>query len=83
MAKQHRGKSLARLASRGRGICPVCYATRIKLLYTRKKQDGTALKICKKCSNADQARIEAAELITQPIAYRRKHRKAFYARQAI
>lgn len=60
MAKNKRGKSLWNLPSRGRGTCPVCGSTRIKLLYTKNTSAGQQLKVCKKCSNASQVRIDAA-----------------------
>jgi len=59
MAKTKRGRSLWNLPSRGRGKCPVCSSTRIKLLYPRTRTDGTALKVCKKCANASQTRVDA------------------------
>ncbi|GJM79832.1 MULTISPECIES: hypothetical protein [Paenibacillus] len=60
MAKNKRGKSIWNLPSRGRGTCPVCGSTRIKLLYTKNTSTGQQLKVCKKCSNASQVRIDAA-----------------------
>ncbi len=59
MAKTKRGRSLYNLPSRGRGTCPICSSTRIKLLYQRTKADGGAIKVCKKCANAPQSRIDA------------------------
>lgn len=49
MSKNKRGKALWRLPSRGRGTCPVCKSTRIKLLYTGKDPAGGKLEVCKKC----------------------------------
>jgi len=60
MAKNNRGKSLYRQPSRARGTCPVCRATRIKLLYSVKHTNGTQLQVCKRCSKATPQRIEAA-----------------------
>jgi transcription elongation factor Elf1 len=60
MAKTKRGKGLWNLPSRGRGTCPICGSTRIKLLYSRTKSDGTQVKVCKKCDNAPQTRIDAS-----------------------
>ncbi|MGM1045405.1 MAG: hypothetical protein ACQEXX_04595 [Bacillota bacterium] len=60
MAKSKRGHSLWHLPTRGRGTCPVCRSTRIKLLYPRTKSDGTSLKVCKRCDKASQTRIDAA-----------------------
>ncbi|WP_081735334.1 hypothetical protein [Paenibacillus gorillae] len=59
MAKTKRGRALWNLPSRGRGTCPVCNMTRIKLLYSRSKTDGTVLKVCKRCQGAVQSRIDA------------------------
>ncbi|MCU6707254.1 hypothetical protein M6D81_00915 [Paenibacillus sp. J5C_2022] len=50
MAKAKRGRALWRLPARGRGTCPICQATRIKLLYPLVKSDGTKLTVCKRCS---------------------------------
>ncbi|WP_258881628.1 hypothetical protein [Paenibacillus sp. sptzw28] len=59
MAKTKRGRVLWSLPSRGRGTCPVCSSTRIKLLYPRAKSDGTAVKVCKRCCNAPQNKVDA------------------------
>ncbi|WP_027725131.1 hypothetical protein [Tuberibacillus calidus] len=60
MGKANRGKYLRRLPNRGRGTCPVCHATGIKLLYTQHTSDGKELKVCKRCSKASQERIDQA-----------------------
>ena len=51
MSKPHRGKSIRDLASRGRGECPVCKRSNVKILY---EQDagGKKVKICKTCKAA-------------------------------
>lgn len=51
MSKNYRGKGLWKLASRGRGTCPICNATRIKLLYDITSEDGSDLKVCKRCKS--------------------------------
>jgi hypothetical protein len=48
MGKSHRGKGLVKLPARGRGTCPLCGRTRIKLLYPRVK-DGETIQVCKFC----------------------------------
>ncbi|WP_225442651.1 hypothetical protein [Paenibacillus lycopersici] len=58
MAKTKRGRILWSLPSRGRGTCPICSRTRIKLLYPRAKSDGTAIKVCKRCIHAPQDKID-------------------------
>lgn len=51
MGKKNRGKGLWNLPGRGRGTCPLCQRTRIKLLYDLVTEDGKTLKVCKKCRN--------------------------------
>ncbi|QNO16072.1 hypothetical protein HYG86_15500 [Alkalicella caledoniensis] len=48
MAKKNRGKGLWNLESRGRGTCPICKTTRVKVLYDTVTENGT-VKVCKKC----------------------------------
>jgi hypothetical protein len=50
-SKPHRGKTLLKLESHGRGTCPVCKATRIKVLYELILGDGNKIKVCKRCQN--------------------------------
>lgn len=52
MGKQHRGKTLWNLPSRGRGTCPICERTRVKLLYDRVCPDGVKKKVCKQCQTS-------------------------------
>lgn len=59
MPKTKRGRALWNVPSRGRGTCPVCASTRIKLLYSRTATGGTAMKVCKRCSGAPQGKIDA------------------------
>ncbi len=47
-SKAHRGKTLLNLPAHGRGTCPVCKATGIKLLYEI-DLDGSRTKVCKRC----------------------------------
>ena len=51
MAKNHRGKGIRELPSRGRGECPVCKRDNVKVLY---EQDAgeKKVKICKICKAA-------------------------------
>ncbi len=55
--KQYRGKTLLKLPSRGRGNCPVCKTTRIKVLYDLITGDGNKIKVCKRCRNKKAASI--------------------------
>lgn len=47
-SKAHRGKTLLNLPAHGRGTCPICKATGIKLLY-EVDSDGKRIKVCKRC----------------------------------
>lgn len=78
MAKNNRGKALYKQPSRARGTCPVCLATRTKLLETVKKSDGTQLQVCKRCTDAAITRIDAAVANSSALAFRRKHKRAFH-----
>lgn len=60
MAKTKRGKCLWNTSSRGRGICPICLSTRIKLLYSATNSDGKSVKVCKKCSSVDAKTADKA-----------------------
>lgn len=51
MSKAHRGSGIRELKSSGRGTCPVCSRTGIKLLYEVEKE-GKKIKICKECNKA-------------------------------
>lgn len=51
MAKAHRGKGIRELPSRGRGECPVCKRTSVKILYEQ-EADGKKFMICKICRSA-------------------------------
>jgi hypothetical protein len=49
MSKARRGKGTYELFARGRGDCPVCKRTGIKLLYEYEIK-GNKVKICKICN---------------------------------
>jgi hypothetical protein len=49
--KLHRGKTLWKLPTHGRGTCPVCKTTRIKVLYDLIAQDGSKALVCKRCQH--------------------------------
>ena len=48
MSKAHRGKGLRENFNRGRGTCPVCKKTGIKVIYEQ-EIDGVKQNICKIC----------------------------------
>jgi len=48
MSKNHRGRGLYDQPKQGRGTCPVCKRTGIKLLY-EKEVEGNKTNVCKIC----------------------------------
>ena len=51
MSKSHRGRGLYERIRRGRGTCPVCKRTGVKVLYSY-EHEGKTLEICKICKAA-------------------------------
>ncbi|RKX93197.1 MAG: hypothetical protein DRP59_03605 [Spirochaetes bacterium] len=51
MSKARRGSGIRELVSRGRGTCPVCKRTGIKLLYEN-EVNGKKIMVCKECNKA-------------------------------
>jgi ribosomal protein L37AE/L43A len=51
MSKAHRGKGIRELVSRGRGECPACKRTNVKILYEMEAGEAK-IKICKTCKAA-------------------------------
>ena len=49
MSKSHRGTGVRSEPNHGRGTCPVCGKTQVKVLY-EKEVDGNKVKVCKVCS---------------------------------
>ncbi len=57
MAKNHRGKLLrTTVQGSGRGKCPSCGRTGIKLLHEVKAGEKTVM-VCKNCRNIDGAKL--------------------------
>jgi hypothetical protein len=48
MSKNHRGKGLIEKYRRGRGTCPVCKRTGVKVVH-EKEVNGNKLEVCKVC----------------------------------
>ncbi|WP_256757012.1 hypothetical protein [Cohnella sp. WQ 127256] len=61
MATKTRGNVLLGLHAKGRGECPRCARTGIKLLYDGSLIDGTATKVCKFCRPKKQLTIATGE----------------------
>ncbi|MCH8291664.1 hypothetical protein IH992_11270 [Candidatus Poribacteria bacterium] len=51
MAKTHRGIGIRAQHNRGRGTCPVCERTGVKVLYSREVGENT-INVCKRCNAA-------------------------------
>lgn len=49
MSKNHRGAGIRSLVKHGRGECPVCHRTGVKVLY-EVEVDGKKVKVCKVCN---------------------------------
>jgi hypothetical protein len=51
MGKTHRGKGIKALANHGRGTCPLCKRTAIKVVFEVTVKEKT-IKVCKTCKAA-------------------------------
>ncbi len=51
MAKAHRGAGILDQVGRGRGTCPICKRTGIKLFYEREANEKKVM-VCKQCDAA-------------------------------
>jgi hypothetical protein len=58
MAKNHRGKGIKNLPNHGRGECPVCHRTGIKITHEVKAGEKT-LKVCKVCKKVPAEKLPA------------------------
>ena len=67
MSKAHRGKGIRELFARGRGSCPVCGATGIKILYEQNAGDQK-VKVCKPCKAAIKHGKKSVSVQTAPVA---------------
>ncbi len=60
MSKSHRGKGIRSKPRSGRGTCPLCKRTGVKVVYER-EIDKVKLSICKICNAAQNRKIKATE----------------------
>ncbi len=51
MSKAHRGRGIRQTPNQGRGDCPICKRTGIKVLYEQ-EVSGKKIQICKQCRAA-------------------------------
>lgn len=58
MAKNHRGKGIRNLPNHGRGECPVCHRTGVKITHEVKAGDVTH-KVCKACKSVSPEKLTA------------------------
>jgi hypothetical protein len=49
MSKNHRGKGIIELYKRGRGTCPICHRTGVKIIHER-ENDKQKIFVCKICN---------------------------------
>ena len=59
MSKNHRGTGLRSLPAHGRGVCPICKKSDIKVIY-EVEVDGQKVKVCKYCNAALKNKAKAA-----------------------
>ncbi|MBQ9495339.1 MAG: hypothetical protein IJR50_06850 [Treponema sp.] len=66
MSKNHRGTGTYEFPSRGRGACPVCHKTGVKVIY-EVEIDGQKVMVCKRCNAAmkNKARKEKRAAVSQ------------------
>ena len=50
MSKPKRGSNAKKIPN-WRGTCPACGRTRVKLLWTRIKEDKSQQSVCKRCAS--------------------------------
>ena len=65
MSKSHRGKILRSKPDRGRGTCPICKRTSVKLVFDVKSDDGN-ITVCKRCRNKDLVTVAATPTAEAP-----------------
>jgi hypothetical protein len=58
MAKNFRGKGIKNLPAHGRGECPACHRTGVKVLHEVKVADKT-IKVCKVCKGISPEKLSA------------------------
>lgn len=58
MSKNHRGKGLKNVPKRGRGICPICGRTAVKIVWEWKNKEGKTVNVCKLCKSTDPQTVE-------------------------
>ncbi|MDP2172210.1 MAG: hypothetical protein Q8M98_01195 [Candidatus Cloacimonadaceae bacterium] len=58
MAKNHRGKLLRVMPFHGRGECPVCHRTGVKVTH-EVKADGKTHNVCKICKGVSPDKLSA------------------------
>ncbi|MDY0152237.1 MAG: hypothetical protein RBS43_08210 [Candidatus Cloacimonas sp.] len=58
MAKNYRGKGITNLPAHGRGECPLCHRTGIKVLHEIKTSDKV-VKVCKYCKGISPEKLNA------------------------
>jgi len=67
MSKPHRGQSIRELYARGRGDCPVCGRSNVKVLYEQ-ESSGQKFKICKTCKAAVKNGTKKLPVVEAPPA---------------
>ncbi|HOH60358.1 MAG: hypothetical protein KBB33_00415 [Candidatus Cloacimonetes bacterium] len=58
MPKTNRGKEVKKMPNAGRGECPVCHRTGVKVIYEVKAGDKS-IKVCKTCKALPAEKLTA------------------------
>ena len=67
MSKAHRGTGIRKEPNHARGVCTVCGATQIKVLYEQ-DVDGNKVKVCKFCKAAAKNKAQKAAKEAKKVA---------------
>jgi len=65
MSKAHRGKGIRDQYAHGRGECPVCKRSNVKILYEQ-EADGQKFKICKICKSSIKSGKKSLPVTAKP-----------------
>lgn len=58
MAKNTRGKGIVNLPAHGRGVCPICGRTAVKVLWEWKNKEDKTINVCKLCRKTDPQKVD-------------------------
>jgi hypothetical protein len=65
MSKAHRGRGIRTRINHGRGTCPVCKRTGVKVVYER-EIEKVKVSLCKICNSSKNNQLKAASTAEAP-----------------